>query len=407
MSLLRRPLSGLVGGVDWRRPRVRTGTLLVAALALLLPAGCQQGPAEPEVLDLTVHLDPPGWGYQISTEPVRIEPWAEKFICSVVRIEPQADELLVWVDELESLSSDSSHHMNVFLGQFSFLDAFLEDGAFENQLGVGLGTYECSELGNIMEVTFPVFPSQRSNQKITMPPGVGIPLVAPLVLVMEHHYLNLRDQPALVNASLNIQRIEPAAVEDVASLIFDDIPDILVPADGQKIEARTCALNRDVELALVSTHNHGRGDCATLNRYSASPQSIEPDPFFVNKSWETPPILHFERGSFPVAAGDGIHWACHFSDQAGEDATNDGTAEGEMCVFAAVAYPAPRSLEEITETIESADLLSIYDLVDELLTDCDEHPEVESPWPMTESANFGEWTDSCAPWDQTESNVLD
>ena len=224
---------------------------------------------------------------------------------------------------------------------------------------------------------------------------------------MQHHYLNLRDEPALINAALNIERVDPAAVQDVASLIFDDIPDIEVPAGGQKIETRTCVLDRDVELALVSTHNHGRGDCATLNRYSAAADSVEPDPFFVNKSWETPPILHFDRETFPVTAGDGIHWACHFRDQAGEGAVNDGTAEGEMCVFAAVAYPAPRSVEEITETLASGDLLAIYELVDELMTDCDSHPEVDSPWPMTDTANFGDWVDSCAPWDETESNVLD
>lgn len=364
------------------------------------------GSKPPEVLDLTVQLAPPDWGYQISTEPVRVEPWSEKFICSVVRIEPQEDELLVWVHELESLSSESSHHMNVFLGRFSFLDAFLEDGAFENQLGVGLGTYDCDDLGNLMEVTFPIFPSQRTSQRITMPPGVGVPLVAPLVLVMQHHFLNLRDQPVLINAALNIERVDPASVQDAASLIFDDIPDIEVPAGGQKVEARTCVLNRDVELALVSTHSHGRGDCATLNRYSAAEDSVDPDPFFINKSWETPPILHFDRDTLTVAAGDGIHWACHFRDQSGQDAVNDGTAEGEMCVFAAVAYPAPRSVEEITETLSSGDLLAIYELVDELMTDCDEHPEVASPWPMTDVVNFGERVDSCAPWDETESNVL-
>jgi len=375
-------------------------------LTLALVTSCTNEPGEPEVLDLTVQLGAPDWGYQITTEPVRIEPWSEEFVCSVVRIEAQADELLVWVNEMEVLSSDDSHHMNVFLGRFSFLDAFLGDGAFENQLGVGLGTYDCDELGNMMEVMFPVFPSQRSSQEITMPSGVGVPLLAPLVLVMQHHYLNLREQPVLINAALNIERVDPATVEDAASLIFDDIEDIQVPAGSQKIESRTCVLNRDVELALVSTHHHERGECATLNRYSAETNSVAVDPFFVNKSWETPPILHFERGTFPLAAGDGVHWACHFRDQVGEEALNDGTAAGEMCVFAAVAYPASRSLEDITETIASGDLVAIYDLVDELMTDCDEHPEVDSPWPMTEDPNFGAAVDSCEPWSQTVSNVL-
>ena len=310
--------------------------LMTFGWVLLLAAGCEVQPAEPEMLDLTVQLMPPEWGYQIVTEPVRVEPYSEAFICSVVRIEPQADELLVWVDEMESMSSTNSHHMNVFLGRFSFLEAFLEEGAFENQLGVGLGTYDCDEVGNLMEVTFPVFPSQRTNQRITMPDGVAIPLVAPLILIVQQHYLNLGEQPALVNAALNIQRTDPSNVQDVASLIFNDIDLIEVPAGGQKVEARTCVIDRDIELALVSTHNHGRGDCATLNRYSAASASVEPAPFFVNKSWEAPPILHFGRETFPLAAGDGVHWACHFSDRQGEDIVNDGTATGEMCVFAAV-----------------------------------------------------------------------
>lgn len=386
---------------------VRCSLSTLASLLLCALLGCEVEPAEPELLDLTVELAPPQWGYQIATEPVRVEPYSEALICSVVRVEPQADELLVWVDEMESLSSDNSHHMNVFLGQFSFLDAFLEDGAFEAQLGVGLGTYDCAELGSLMEAAFPIFPSQRSSQRITMPEGVGVPLIAPLVLVMQQHYLNLQERPVLINAALNIERVDPSAVQDVGSLVFDDIADIDVPAGGQKIETRTCTINRDVELALVSTHNHGRGDCATLNRYSAVSGAVEPDPFFVNKSWETPPILHFERDTFSLAAGDGVHWACHFSDRDGLDIVNDGTAAGEMCVFAAVAYPAIHTVEEIEAILDSGDLLAIYALVDEVLSDCDEHPEVESPWPMTEDVNFGDWVDSCSDWEQTESNVLD
>ena len=373
----------------------------------LLVGGCN-APADNEtsVEDRTVTLEPPAWGYQIATEPVVIAPWSEEFICSVVRIDPTEDELLVWVNELEVLSSTSSHHMNVFLGDFSFLDAFLGEGAFESQLGVGLGTHSCDDLGNMMELMFPVFPSQRSHQRITMPDGVGIPLIAPLVLVMQHHFLNLTDRPIEINAALNIKRVAPSSVDQVASLIFDDIKDLDVPANGQKVETRTCVLDRDVEFALVSTHTHERGDCATLNRYSSALGEVDPEPFFVNKSWETPPILHFDRDQFVLPAGDGVHWACHFRDRSGDGAVNDGSAAGEMCVFAAVAYPAAPSKEEITQTLQSGDLLAIYALVDELMTDCDQHPEVETPWPMSLEPNLGQPVDSCADWEETESNVL-
>jgi hypothetical protein len=376
-------------------------------LAALLLASCDtvEPDAEPDVLDLTVDLAPPEWGYQISTEPIRVEPQSETVKCTVVRVEPEADEVLVWVNELESLTSENTHHMNVYLGQFSFLDAFLEEGAFENQLGVGLGTHDCSELGGLMESAFPVFPSQRTNQRITMPEGVGIPLVAPLVLVMEHHYLNLREKPVIINAALNVQRMAPADVVDVASLVFDAIGDLDVPPGGQRVATRTCAMDRDVQLALVSTHTHERADCATLNRYSN--HEVEPDPFFVNEWWETPPILHFPRETFSLEAGEGVHWACHFRDWRGDGIVSDGTAAGEMCVFAAVAYPAARSKEEISDILSGGDLLAIYGLVDDMMGSCDSHPEPLSPWPHTDEAMMGEPLEACAPWEQTESNELE
>ena len=54
--------------------------------------------------------------------------------------------------------------------------------------------------------------------------------------------------------------------------LLDDIKDLDVPANGQKVETRTCVLDRDVEFALVSTHTHERGDCATLRPNTDPPR---------------------------------------------------------------------------------------------------------------------------------------
>ncbi|MCO4774053.1 MAG: hypothetical protein KDA24_28730 [Deltaproteobacteria bacterium] len=387
----------------------RTLHTLIPLLAVLAGPGCDV-PEEPEdtgPIDLTVSLPPPTFGYQVSTEPTLVPPGSEAMVCSVVRVEPLGDELSVWVNRLESLSSDNSHHMNVLLGQFSFLDAFLGDGAFEAQLGVGLGTHDCGELNDLMSTSFPVFPSQRTSQQITMPEGVGIPMVAPLVLVLHHHYVNTQPRPVLINTALNVERMDPADVEQAASLIFDDIGSLDVPPGGQRVVHRTCGVDRDVELALVSTHTHEQTECTTLNRFSGETGDVEPDPFFVNKSWETPPILHFEEDTFALSAGDGVHWACHITDSDGDGVVNDGTAAGEMCVFAAVAYPASIGKDEIIATMESQDLLAVYALLGEVMAPCATHPEAESPWPMTDEPNLGPPVDTCQSWDQTESNTLD
>jgi len=345
------------------------------------------------VVDLTVSLAPPTQGLQVVTEPVLIEPYTEREICSVVRLE--ADQTLLWTDRMESLISPESHHMNVFLGQFSFLDPFLGEGAAEEALGVPVGQYDCDAL-SMMESAFPVFPSQRENQHITFPDGVAAPLMAPALLIFSHHYVNIRSEPVLINAALNIETLPADEVDHMASLVFDSIGDIAVPPGEQQIVTRTCVMERDVDVALVSTHTHSWADCATLNDFDG--QDVAPEPFFVNKYWETPPILHFEPDSFSLSAGQGVHYACHYDNHTDRTLTNDGTADGEMCVFAAVMYPATWSVQQVEDTVASGDLVGLLSLMDEALTACDATVTTTSPW---------DGGDDCQAYPQTEGNTLE
>ncbi len=354
---------------------------------------CGEDP-EPALLDLTVSLEPPVAGYQIVTEPAVVEAYSEVEICSVVRMEPSGEETLLWTDTLETLVSQDTHHMNVFIGQFSFLDPFMGEGASEDALGVPVGQYDCADL-SVMESAFPVFPSQRDSQQITLPEGVAAPLMVPALYVFSHHYVNPTDRPILINAALNIETVPADEVDHVASLVFDAINEIAVAPGSRDVVHRTCVMDRDVSVALVSTHTHEWGECAALSEYTEG--EVQEDPFFVNKSWEVPPILHFPQETYEIAAGDGIHYACHFDNDTDYTLTVDGTSEGEMCVFAAVVYPAPQTVSDIEAVIESQDLSGLLTLLDETLGDCPEHAEVTSPW---------EGDTTCEPYDQTESNTL-
>ena len=359
----------------------------------LLLLSCGEA-TEPELLDLTVSLPLPASGYQIVTEPFEVEAYTEVEICSVVRMEPSGTETLLWTDTLETLVSQDTHHMNVFIGQFSFLDPFMGEGASEDALGVPIGQYDCADL-SVMESAFPVFPSQRDNQQITLPEGVAAPLMVPALYVFSHHYVNATDTPVLINAALNVETLPADEVEHVASLVFDAIGDINVAPGTRDVVHRTCVMDRDVNVALVSTHTHEWGECAALSEYTND--QVAEDPFFVNKSWEVPPILHFPEDTFEIAAGDGIHYACHYDNDTDYTLTVDGTSEGEMCVFAAVVYPAPQSVSEIEAVIESQDLGGLLTLMDETLGACPDHTEAPSPWD-TET--------TCEPYTQTESNTL-
>lgn len=351
------------------------------------------------VVDLTVALAPPEQGYQVVTEPFEVPPNTEKRVCSVVRLDAHADETLVWASQFESQSSVGSHHMNVLLGTFSFLDAALGEGASEAALGFGPGTYDCDDLP-LMEQAFTFFPSQRSNQRITLPPGVAAPLSAPLLLIFDHHYVNGSLDTLRVNGALNFQTVDSGEVEQVASLLFDDIHDLAVEPYSRASVTSTCVVDRAVDVALVSTHTHEWGECATLRGYDGAEDVVEADPFYVNRSWDTPPILHFQPGTFHLEPGDGIQWSCHYYNDRDTPLVNNGTADGEMCVFAAAVYPAPFGVQEVEDIVASQDVAQLGSLIGEVLGACDR--TVDTPAPD----DGGDDAPACSELDQTESNVL-
>ncbi len=378
--------------------------VLASACGNTEPGSVAADSAVPFDPDLTVSLEPPEAGYQIVTEPFEVPPNSEVDMCSIVRLDPDDDEQIAWVNHMESLSSDNTHHMNVVIGQFSFLDAFVGDGASETALEHEFGTYPCSEMP-IMEAGFPIFPSQRDNQEITLPEGVAAPLPLPLVAVFSHHYLNPHDEPLTINAALNLSTVPADEVEHVGGLLFDDVPDLEVPALSQRSESRTCVVDREVEIALVSTHTHEWASCATMNHYDGETGEVEEEPFYVNRLWDQPPILHFQPGTFALQPGDGVHWSCHYENPSDFPIVNNGTAEGEMCVFAAVTWPAPFDVTYVQETVATRDLTALLDLMGEVLGGCDERrDDIEGPWP-TEDSDVGSGQ-VCSGMDQTESNTL-
>lgn len=358
--------------------------------ALLLSLGCTTDTKVEDTgpLDLRVKLDEPEFGYQMSSEPFVVKAGEEALKCSVVRIDPKGDEKLIWLSTFESRTSDYSHHMNVLGGYFSVADVLFGPGKGELMLGKKTGTYDCSELGDLMESqgAQPLYPSQNTHQKGSFPKGVAVPAVVPLVLVMQHHYINTTDRDVIVNAKVNLHRIEEKDVKYVATGFFGG-SEVELPPKSRKIIANTCKISRDVNLFAISSHSHERGKCFTMNKYDGASKTIEPEPFFVNGDWEAPPILFFEKkaafdhAAVPYKAGDGVHWACHYQNPENRTVVDGGKATDEMCIFVGLGYPSAIQVQDIKDIFEkpSAELFSR--LADEALIPCDPVTDATSPWP--------------------------
>ena len=388
------------------------GAVLFLALAC---SPAENGIVEEEgPLDLRVSLDPPEFGYQLATESYVVEPHSEVYKCSVVRIDPTDGENLAWIGALASRTSEASHHMNVNMGIFSMGDALLGEGQSANLLGAETGTHDCADLGDLMQTqqVQTVYPSQRTEQEGVLPEGVALPLPVPLVLIMEHHYINTRDEEVKVNAVLNLERTHEDEVEYVTTGVWGGIDDVELPPHSRKIETGTCRLTRDFTMFAISSHSHERGACFSMNFYSdhATP-AVDPEPFFINDDWESPPILFMEQQSWThfeplqMREGDGIHWACHYVNPEDRTVTTGPTADDEMCIFVAMGYPGDVSVEEVKEMFAS-DSLSLDDALRALTATvpCEPVEDVESPWEEADIAfdlDEGDAYAACAGYETT------
>lgn len=377
--------------------------MITAHLVLLLGCTAPEESTPPTgPVDLTVDIPAPEEGYQVLTEPQEVPPYTEFRACSVVRLEPHGDEEMTWVSDFRSVSSVGSHHMNALLGTFSFLDIAIGDGAAEEALGFGVGTYDCDDL-NLMAVAFTFFPSQRNDQRITLPPGVAAPFSTPLLMILDHHYVNTSGETHLINGGMNFSSVDPGEVKQVAELMFDDIGDISIEPKSREVLGKTCVVDRAVDVALVSTHTHARAECTTLNRFDGT--SVDPEPFFVNRQWETPPILHFQPDSFHLEPGSGIQWSCHYANNSDGTVVNDGTADGEMCVFAAATYPSRYTVDDILTVVQTKDLAGLAQMMGDVLGPCDQTVDAPSPYTVG-PVDVSTSEEACASLPQTESNTL-
>ncbi len=376
---------------------------LTGGLAALLVFAAACSPVEVEntgPLDYTVQLEKPAFGYQIATAPHVVHPGEEYYSCDIVRIDPQNGENLAWIGGLESRTSVSSHHMNVNLGIFSVADALLGEGQAELMLGKELGQYDCAELGDLMEKqqAQTLYPSQRTEQGGTLPEGVGLPLPLPLVLVMEHHYINTFDAPVNINAVLNLHRMQDHEVKHVVTGFSGGINDVLLPPESRKIETGTCKLKQDINVFAISSHSHERGACFTMNLYDELSREVDPTPFFVNKDWESPPILFFEQSEYfanqPLAmkAGEGIHWACHYYNDENREVTTGASSDDEMCIFVALGYPSKYTPDDVRDLMQNPNLEAAQALMNQI--PCESVADAESPW---EEADIAYAIDDDAP----------
>lgn len=322
-------------------------TFALALAACADPSAAEKGggpAAEAEdtgPIDLRVEVSPPPeGGAQFASPVIEVPPYTEVQLCYYGTYSGPS----MGVTYLRAQTSPGITHHTAVMGVY---DDDQPDGAL----------IECGEQGtNGMPVYSSLFDpigleteggqpfeidAYNGLDWIDAPPGVAEPLYSGQRWVLDLHYINTEDRPALVNTAFQVAGVPPEEVLYWASpVMFDSGPFDLPPGDSSI--TFECAFPDEQMVLTLFAHMHyfGRSFSVDWLREDGSVERIYDIPEWGPNFKEYPKFQSYPPGALQVAPGDRFRTTCAWSNGTGEVQPDPA----EMCSLNLVSYPLNRPL---------------------------------------------------------------
>ncbi len=190
---------------------------------------------------------------------------------------------------------------------------------------------------DMLHVTGVLYGSQVPKGRVALPAGVGLPLGAGAIVLLQTHYLNATTAPLAASATIRLDTRQDGITERAGILAFYDGM-IHVPAGGRAQASMSCAIPNDVTLLAVFAHEHARG--AGFRAWIDEPNApLSTSPFYTSADWVHPSPL---AGPVSVRAGSRVRFACDYDNHDGTRDYYQGLSaqDDEMCAFGGLYFPA-------------------------------------------------------------------
>lgn len=204
----------------------------------------------------------------------------------------------------------------------------------------------------------PLAISQRKDDTITTPPGVGYGLNANQIISLELHYINTTSDTLNVQAQTEIYPADAGAnLQDSTVLLIGTTNFSIAPqstySTGPRYIPMPSAL-AGVNYFAITGHTHRLGTAVkvgTAASATATPTSIyAPD----NYNWDSPALEQLNPPA-QVPSGGGFVLQCDWNNTTDSTITWGESALNEMCFFWAYYYPKASVSNLILEGIGPVD----------------------------------------------------
>lgn len=198
-----------------------------------------------------------------------------------------------------------------------------------------------------------VYASQSPVGEVKLPEGVGLPITAGSVLLLQAHYLNASPSQLAAEVDVRLTLAEAGSVKEDAGVLFFYDPFIAVPPNARASALMRCAIPKDIELLTGLSHMHKRG--VGFEAFVDAPGGeMASAPFYASTDWDHPAPLD---KPMKIAAGSRLRFRCDYSNVGGDNEYVQGQSadKDEMCIFTGLYHPAMAREDDFC--VRSADML--------------------------------------------------
>ncbi|HTE54996.1 MAG TPA: hypothetical protein VK698_29285 [Kofleriaceae bacterium] len=196
----------------------------------------------------------------------------------------------------------------------------------------------------------PMAVTQRSEELISLPPGVAFSLEAGQMIRMELHYINATDEDRELTATTTFHELPESEFEQEADFLFIGNPDInLPPAPAEPEEPDVITLGpsylplpsdlADINVFAITGHEHQWGTDVQVS--VATGEDDEGTPIYAPEDfqWDEPETTYHDP-PISMPAGGGFQFTCSWQNRSDQEVGFGESVNDEMCFFWAYYYPS-------------------------------------------------------------------
>jgi hypothetical protein len=271
-------------------------------------------------------------GYSVTFGPVTaVQPGEEHTQCVVKRLDNPTS---MHVGQIHNELHDGSHHLIVY----KTADTVEQTTPFD-----------CQPFTDLLhpEKGVALMISQKKDDTLDLPAGVGITFDAGQMVRLEMHFINVTPNPLDVSATATFTPIPDAEFKDEAGFLFVGNPDISIPPHGKATVGPTYLPEpsqlKGVKYFGMTGHEHQFGTgvkVATSTAKMGTDTSIYDPPGW---TWSEPQTVYYDP-AVQIPSGGGFRFTCTYDNTSANQVGFGESAKDEMCFFWTYYYPSQGAL---------------------------------------------------------------